>query len=292
MKQRLLHLSGGGVKGVAHVALVQGLGTTDFQVISGISIGAVLAVPIALGKLASLQKIFYNVTHKTFFKVSPVGKKGNLTAQAISRALTGKDFGDQSNLWKLYIQEVNEDDFKMFLDKGIQVYVGYVDMSDKRLHVVDINKGSYGDMVEAIYASASMPVFTEPVNDTWVDGGLACHNLCHRVNQRHAKPGDISISSWTRPQFEDRFYKDPGQVLGRQIPIIRQVIDTMGYFISKHDEEDNAEFCEQNGVINLQAFHPNILEDAYDVDHGRVMNLYRTAFRTGKSMSNGISTEI
>ena len=71
----------------------------QFDVISGISSGAILSLPLALGKFNEVRELVLNYDLDTFFRVKPVNKKGRLTLRGIWRAIKGESsLGDQSKL--------------------------------------------------------------------------------------------------------------------------------------------------------------------------------------------------
>ncbi len=99
----VLNLSGAatkipGLAGAAdYIYNVAGFRPTD---ITGISSGALLAVPVAMRKWDVLREISQTFTLDDIFSIKPVNEDNKITARAKFRALTGKSsFGKQDNLY-------------------------------------------------------------------------------------------------------------------------------------------------------------------------------------------------
>ena len=96
-----LGISGGGTKIGGLFGVVETLYTKGFtpDIISGISAGAILTVPVALGKFDQIRDLILNITLDDFFSKKPIKEKGSLTPGALWNALRGKPYlGKQENL--------------------------------------------------------------------------------------------------------------------------------------------------------------------------------------------------
>lgn len=91
-----LGISGGGTKigglyGAASVLMREKNYLPD--VISGISAGAILSVPLAMGLFDELEKLLLHFSLKDFFSLPPIKDNGKIrTANAIVRILNGDPY--------------------------------------------------------------------------------------------------------------------------------------------------------------------------------------------------------
>src|SRR5687767_5122260 len=110
-----LGISGGGTKiaglyGVAEALLVEKKFKPD--IISGISAGAILSLPLALGKFKEVKELVLNFTLDDFFSKKPVKQNGKFTLGALWRVLSGKPYlGKQGELEKKLRAIVSQEEF-------------------------------------------------------------------------------------------------------------------------------------------------------------------------------------
>ncbi len=112
-----LHGSGGSTKGVGIYEVWKKLILTykyEPQLISGISVSAILALPVAMNKWAEMDKVMDEFTLETIFNEVPVNEKGNLTLKALFRGIRGKSLGKQENIIRLLDTIVGKEEFDKF----------------------------------------------------------------------------------------------------------------------------------------------------------------------------------
>src|SRR5687768_7230011 len=113
-----LGISGGGTKiaglfGVAETLMIEKNFKPD--VISGISAGAILSLPLALGKFDEVKKMVLSFTLKDFFSDPPVKENGKFTMGALWRVVTGKPYlGKQENLEKKLKAMISKEEFESY----------------------------------------------------------------------------------------------------------------------------------------------------------------------------------
>ncbi len=147
-------LSGGGVKGFAHLGVLQALREKGIEadVLAGISAGAIVGSFIAAGKKpAEVMELINENDFFDFAKLS-IPDRGIFTLDNMTENLE-KSLGAQT-----------------FEELKIPFYVGAANIEKARMEYF-----SSGELVKIIQASASIPILFSPVEingDLYVDGGL------------------------------------------------------------------------------------------------------------------------
>jgi NTE family protein len=149
-----LTLSGGGMRGIAHIAVLKALEEFDLkpQIISGTSAGSIIAAFYSFGKTP--DEMMEIVKQTTFFSRSylRLSKNGIFSSKFIL---------------KLLVDYFPEDDFKIL---KIPVYVAATEMTHG---IVDFF--SEGELFGPLLASSSVPFVLPPVKigeKVYVDGGV------------------------------------------------------------------------------------------------------------------------
>lgn len=149
-----LTLSGGGMRGIAHIAVLKALEEYDLKpdIISGTSAGSIVGAFYSLGKTP--DEMFEIVKNTTFFSRSylKLSKNGIFSSKFIL---------------KLFNDHFPEDDFKVL---KIPVYVATTEMTHG---IVDFF--SEGELFGPLLASSSVPFVLPPVKigeKIYVDGGV------------------------------------------------------------------------------------------------------------------------
>lgn len=149
-----LTLSGGGMRGIAHIAVLKALEEYDLkpQIISGTSAGSIVAAFYAFGKTP--DEMMEIVKETTFFSRSYL-------------KLSKNGIFSSSFILKLFTDHFPEDDFKIL---KIPVYVAATEMTHG---IVDFF--SEGPLFQPLLASSSVPFVLPPVRigeKIYVDGGV------------------------------------------------------------------------------------------------------------------------
>ena len=164
---RHLGISGGGTKiaglfGVAE-SIIYDRGYIP-DIISGISAGAILALPLALGKREEIKKQVLNISMDDFFEVSPIKNNGKIKiGNAIKKIICGRHYlGDQKNLEITLAKTVSRAEFEAYkLDKNKAIcIVGSVDFYTGKRFYINLKTVSYEHFLKFVNASASIPIFT------------------------------------------------------------------------------------------------------------------------------------
>jgi predicted acylesterase/phospholipase RssA len=282
-----LGISGGGTKiaglfGAAEVLLTEKNYQPDL--ISGISAGAILSVPLALGKFKEVKELVLNLTLDTFFSQKPIKENGSFTFGSIWKAITGKPYlGMQGNLEKMIRSVVSEAEFNAYkkdFTKPICL-VGAVDFITGGRNYFNLKEVSYEEYPKLVNASSSLPIFTNgiqtKVKDKLVylfDGGVRDHIATAYVLGESVFKDQFteSISLFSRPEdfkvlpeeFDDK----------NVISILSRYVDITNVEVSKNDEYQLDKICADKKIRNTKLFLPRVMKSIYDTDHARLKELY------------------
>lgn len=278
---KLLALSGGSTKGAGILGLCEALLKTgkNYDHIIGTSVGAILAVPVAMEKFKVVKEIFLNLELSDFFNTCPVKNNGDInTVPALIQLIKSKyAIGDMSKLKDLISSVIDEDTFyKYVLEDYPTCYVATVDLVTGQHCIINLKKCSYDMYLEYVLASSSIPVFTEPVeiNDhIFYDGGIRSHVAAIELLKKY--PYTECTVVFARPQD----YKlDVAWKPKNIIDILQRTIDIMNIEISKKDENDIIRHCEKNCISCNIYYLPTVLTSLYDTDNKRLKELYKKGY--------------
>jgi len=172
-----LVLSGGGVRGIAHLGVLKALNEKGIfpEYISGVSAGAIAGVFYADGY--SPDEIFeiFNQTSIFHFAKLSIPNKGFLSLNKVSKILHE------------YIQAKNFEDLKTPL------YVAASNLNEGKIEYFH-----KGELINKVIASASIPIIFKPTiinGKTYVDGGIfdnlpvsPIRNQCKFIFASHVNP--------------------------------------------------------------------------------------------------------
>jgi len=150
-------LSGGGVRGVAHIGVLKALKEHDLEpeVIIGTSAGAIMGALYAADK--TVDEMLSFVRHWSVYKVIKVG-------------LPIDGFTSLSFLQNQLIDAIDHDSFDK-LSKPL--YVGATNLNKGTMEIMQS-----GSLSEVVTASSAIPLVFKPVEidgQVYVDGGLICN---------------------------------------------------------------------------------------------------------------------
>lgn len=183
MKSLNLVLSGGGIKGVAHIGVLKYLEENNYKLesISGCSSGSIMAILIAMGysseKIYNLVKYYINLVSKNKLRLGiqsifNLNKKmglnnGNIIENIMSNVLKEKGINNLSDIKiPIYIPTVDINTGKLIYFTNQKRYKRYDDNID---YIYD------GKISEIVRASCSYPgIFAPKKYDKYllIDGGI------------------------------------------------------------------------------------------------------------------------
>lgn len=299
-----LGISGGGTKiaglfGVAE-SIIYDRGYVP-DIISGISAGAILALPLALGKREDIRQQVLNISLDDFFEVSPIKKNGKIkTLNAVWQLIRGKHYlGDQKNLEKTLAKTVSRAEFEAYkTDKTKAIcVVGSVDFYTGARLYVNLKTVSYENFLKFVNASASIPIFTpgiamdSPVYDfegetvafpklLLFDGGVRDHSPTNKIISSD-KPGfqvTETTSIFSRPDDIREIISPKNFAPTNLLSILERYVEISNAEISKNDEAQEKDTIQRKGIVDHGIFYlPRIMQGVYDVDKTRLRELYEAA---------------
>lgn len=286
-----LGISGGstkisGLTGAAYQVLQQYGYKPD--VISGVSAGSILSLPIVFKKWDMMEKVVKNLTLSEFFDIVPVTSSGGFTIRGILRVIFGKEsLGSQKNLvneLKSFITPCEFEEYKANVNMP-PIYIGTVDFQNAARQVFNLKEVQYADYLNIVLASSSIPIFCESVHmkpadkDMYLfDGGVRQHILTPWVLQN---VGGIteSVSIYSRPENYDIGAWSPGNVMS----VLQRYVNITNVEISKSDEALEDLLCRDMGVKQCKIFLPTIMTSLYDCDPTRLAQLYEAGSQSAAS---------
>ncbi len=150
-----LALSGGGARGIAHIGVLKALDENNIKpsVISGVSMGALVAVSYGLG--IDYDELLYLV------------KKGANPLKLKSLSFRKQGIFDLDIVREVFEEKAEKDDFSIL---KIPTFITVTNFNTGKFEIV-----SKGKFIDYTLASASIPLLFTPVkigNSIYVDGGL------------------------------------------------------------------------------------------------------------------------
>lgn len=289
---KLYNLSGGATKIGGLYAksqrIIQEFGYKP-DIISGVSSGALLTLPIALNKWKELDVLINDFDLDTIFDNKPFNEKGKITLKAIWRTITGKpSFGTQNNLRKTLSSVITETDFQDYIVKAGNkevpvVYIGVTNFNTGKFELINVTKVTYTQYLDYVIASTSIPLAVEAVKigeNYYYDGGVLHHTCTNALINNLGNKITHCITVFSRPEGYDLSYKNFNQVdIGQ---VFKATQDLQIANISISDQRIEKLLCKQYGIVNKQVFCPKVLTSMYDVDKNRLQQLYYRSYLNEK----------
>ena len=280
---KLLSLSGGATKFVGILSCAQAVIDSGFKPthISGVSAGAIAALPLALGLYPEAKEKGLTLSLKDLFSSLPIKDNGKLTLNAVGRLLIGKTSLGIQETGKLVKTIITRYMFDKYKDGNYaECFLLAVNFSTGERVLFSVKDGNYKDYLDAVSASSHLPILSQPVEidgEFYYDGGLRDHNP-GSVTLDRIKGFNEVVSIYSRPkentnvseEWKDSFFE-----------VLMRTIDIMNIEISKTDEQLEFEFCKQNKIKLNQYFLPNILTSLFDVDKTRLKELSDKSYDIG-----------
>lgn len=324
MGLKILNISGGGTKIFGEAAVVKALyeGGLNPDIITGVSAGSYLAVPIAMRMFNEIDQMQQHLNLDTMFDPAPVNEKGKITIGAAWRVIKGSYWlGDQRKSLDLLKAVITPEIFSKYkqgwmLDgkpdrNGIQdmiyfpdVFLLSVDIRSGANNLVRVRDLTYEQYLDQTLASGSIPVFTKGVDSTkyqydikanryfengralLFDGGIRNHIastiIIEDIISRGKETIDEVISVYARPKGYD--ISKPSDWMPSDISTsITRTIDIMEMQLSKSDEVLEKTYAKMHGFKLSQLFLPSdMLNGTYDVDQTRLKAFYNACYVIGK----------
>lgn len=171
-----LVISGGGAWGAYGAGLLSGL-NKDYDVIAGISTGALMSPLVLLKEFDILKEAYTSVNNSEiydlkWYKPAPVTKKGKINILALIYALiTGNESLATANQMRKTIDKfLTKEHYDAIRKSGVNIFVGGQNLREKpsNLHYFDIQDYSFEDFKDWMWVSAAAPFYTQLIEKEWV----------------------------------------------------------------------------------------------------------------------------
>lgn len=249
--------------------------------ISGISAGAILSLPLALGKHDVIRQEVLNFTLDTFFSQKPVNEKGAITLRAAWNVLRGRNYlGRMDNLRDVLKKHVCYNEFMLYKkDKTLaEIVVMAVDMKTGKRHFKKLRDCGYDEAMDWIIASSSIPGYVNPVykDDMMLyDGGLRDHNIGYHLMGNYEMGSHYSV--YSRPEDIKEHLLAENKEYGNITQVLSRTMDILLAELSRNDQIKQTEYANKKGINNVNIFMPKVMQSQYDVDKTRLNQLYQSA---------------
>ncbi len=303
-----LGISGGGTKisglfGAAETILFEKGYRPD--IISGISAGALLSVPLAMSLHDAsfrerIKEFVLHLRQEQFFNKAPVKADGSIKeANALLKIIAGeRSLGEQENLKKTLGSVITEKDFAVYVhtDSIPVCIVGTVDFYSGKRFYFNLKKVTYQHFLEFVNASASLPIFTpgyyfegeltdfEGESSGYkkyllFDGGVRDHSPTHKILESKLYRGKIKETAtiFSRPEKVSEIL-NPSDFEGKKdiLRILSRYVDVTNAEVSKNDREREKELIRELNIIDRGTIYlPRVLKDVYDITPSKLASLYK-----------------
>lgn len=284
---KLLSISGGSTKIAGLFGVAKAINEKNYNpdIYVGISAGSVLALPIMLGKWKETEKMILNLSLDDFFINKPVNEKGKLTLNAIGRVITGKISLGTQDVGKAIRKIVSEKEFESLKKTDKKIFVGTVNFHTGKREYFNVLEYNFVEALALINASASIPLFVEPVKfkgQLYFDGGVRDHSGANIILNQFSELKEV-VSIYSRSSIAGLKEWSPSDLFS----VLERTVDIMSNEISQNDEQLERVYCENNNIKLSTYYLPIMLKTLYDVNKERLNELLLTGYNEGKNYKNG-----
>lgn len=277
---RHLGISGGstkisGLAGAIETLILEKQYVPD--IISGISAGAIIALPIALGLWEDLIRVTTSFTLDTIFSKKPLDENGGITLSGVRRILSGREsIGEHYNLVEVLKELISPELFEEYTtnDKYPPVWIGAVDFATYETQFFNIKNVSFIDYLKIVLGSSAIPVYTpsSKLDGMFLfDGGTVFHIATPWILTN--VPGITeSVSVYARPEKYENLDIDwePTSMFS----VAKRYVEMNLVNASRMNETLEDLLCEKMSIKHFKIFLPIRLDNMYDVNKQQIINMY------------------
>lgn len=276
-----------------------------YDIVAGISTGAMMSPLAALGEHDLLKEAYTSVTDKNIFdknwyRPNPITKKGkiNIFAVIYSLLFQKNSLATSVAMRKTIDTFVKQEHYDRLIDEGKIVIVGAQNLREKpsQIHYFDVQKNTFEDFKDWMWASASAPFYTSLGNKEWTDkngnthmgqwtdGGLTELVAMEEVFKRGAKEIDVIVhKSYPKPNYDNGDADSLIDNLVRSIDAMRYdiefeyLMEKAKYFATKRKTKTNIYFLPRKLSDSAMMFNKKQMEqwwqEGYDtaLDENRII---------------------
>ena len=176
---RTLIISGGGTRASWAAGFAKGLAESgnQYKTVGGTSAGALIMSSVILNKFEALETLFSSLNNKDIYNVNPIKSNGEIRLfKSVLRTFLGhSSIGETKNLRKRIETIFTEADYNSIRSQQKALFCVTTNLNTSKMVIKSTDTSSYTDMLDWIWASASVPVLMAPVKkdgQLWADGAL------------------------------------------------------------------------------------------------------------------------
>lgn len=197
-----LVLSGGNAYGAFQIGalkyLIEEKGYTNWNVIAGVSVGALNGTLVAFDRFKELEQIWSEITNEKVYKgkADIEGLRGNL--RVIWKELRKKSLLDNSPLETTLNKIVDAKELKKFLDSNRRMLkIGIVSLVDGKYYALQPDQfaDNSKDFLKAVLASTAIPMYWPPVNEIRLEDGTVIKQAVDGGVRNKSPLGDVMKES-------------------------------------------------------------------------------------------------
>lgn len=224
---RALIISGGGPRASWASGFAKGLveSGNEYHIVGGTSAGSLITSSVILQQFDKLEQLFNRLNNNDIYSINPIRSNGDIKIlKSAWRTLFGyTSIGETKNLRKLLSKIFTKEDYHKILEEKKEIFCVVTSLNSIKRVVKSIKKNSYNDMLDWIWASASVPILTAPVEkdgETWVDGGLTDNIPIDGALNKGADIIDVIILDTKEVMPITSTPQNIPQILGRTINVL------------------------------------------------------------------------
>jgi len=310
MKKGLI-ISGGGAMGAYGAGTLAAL-NNDYDIVAGISTGALMSSLVALKEFKVLRQAYTSVVQddifdRKFLRPKTFKKNGELNEMAILYVLMMRFFGRKetlntlattNQLRKTIDKFFTEEHFNLLKKLQKEVIVGTVNINayPSKIEFFSSLTQSFEDFKDWVWCSANAPfvmsLHRKPWYDVedqrwyigeWTDGGLTELAPFYKVLDSGCDEVDIIMHRERPKTFKQRpFVKDFIHNVERTVDAMRYDIEFKdGDLIKKIDE-----YAEEKGIkVRVFWLPRKITNNSLMFDKRQMLEWYREGFQTAKNVN-------
>lgn len=277
----------------------------EYDIVAGISTGAMMSPLAALGEHDILKEAYTSVTDRDiydrkWYRPKPIGKGGKVNFFAVLYALIFRKntLATTNEMRKTIDKFLKQEHYDRLIDENKCVIVGAQNLREKpsKIHYFDACNVTFEDFKDWMWASASAPFYTSLSNKEWInengdtymgqwtDGGLTELVALDEVFLKGAKEIDVIVHK-TKPT-SDYDIGDAETIIdtfNRSIDAMRYDIEfeylkeKANYFATRRKTTVNLYFLPRKLSSNAMVFNKKEMQEwwqeGYDsaFDENRIM---------------------
>jgi predicted patatin/cPLA2 family phospholipase len=226
-----LVISGGGAFGACGAGTLAAL-NKPYELVAGVSTGALMGPLVALQKFDLLKEAYTSVSQEDIFNVNPFTKDGKINIpNAVWRVVRGKTtLGETENLRKTIRRFLLESNYQSLQSGPREVIVACQEISrlPSTVAYFSTRQTAYSDFLDWLWAAANAPVVSSILykdGGEWIDAGLTELLSLQYLIKRGCKEIDVILHRPRREPVQEQPVKNLFNLVLRLFDIQREALE-------------------------------------------------------------------